>query len=213
MTDTILTIITGPMYSGKTTFLTNIYKKYKSIETIIFNHSIDNRYLDSNDGDLIIENDNSDDRFINSTNTNGFISSHDGIKINCIKVSESEQIYNKILEYKSLYYNIKNIIIDECQFFTNIDIIIKKILHNCPEIINITCAGLDLDAKGNIFNQSFTKLFTIADNLNVLKSTCYKCGYQAQYTICTTKNNLDENNIMVGSNNYYQPSCEKHLNY
>jgi thymidine kinase len=58
-----LEIIKGPMFSGKTTRLLDLYKKYKfcGINTLVINYSKDNRYSDS------------------------MLSSHDKIMIPCLK--------------------------------------------------------------------------------------------------------------------------------
>lgn len=187
-----LTIITGPMFAGKSTKLVEIYNSYLPEETLVFNHSFDNRY----DGE------------------NNVLATHNGNKLPCIKVCDTQEIYNKILDHV-LKGNliIRNIIIDECQFFSNIDTIIEKIFNNLNTIETITCAGLDMDAKGKIFNPSFTKLFTISDNLIILESKCYICKGNAPYSICLKENNFSENNVLVGSSEIYQPACKEHLNY
>jgi thymidine kinase len=58
-----LEIIKGPMFSGKTTRLLDIYKKYKfcDISTMVINYEKDNRYSDQ------------------------LLSSHDKVMIPCIK--------------------------------------------------------------------------------------------------------------------------------
>lgn len=187
-----LTIITGPMFAGKSTKLVELYNTYIPEETLVFNHSFDNRY----DGE------------------NNVLVTHTGNKLPCIKVNDSQSIYNRILEYTtSGNLKIKNIIIDECQFFQNIDNTVNTIFDNLECIENVICAGLDLDAKGHIFNPSFTKLFTISNNLIILESKCYICKANAQYSICLKDNNFSENNVLVGSQDIYQPACKLHLNY
>lgn len=187
---TKLTIITGPMFAGKSTKLLTFYNNLIPYETLVFNHSFDNRY-----------------------NDNDVLTTHNGDKLECIKINDSKMIYNKILEYTEKNINIKNIIIDECQFFNDIDVIINLISNNIKSINNIICAGLDLDAKGKIFNSSFTKLFTLSDELIILKSKCYICNEDAKYSICLNNYNFKNNNILVGNDNIYRSSCKLHINY
>ena len=70
-----LEIIKGPMFSGKTTRILDIYKKYKfcEIQTMVINYSKDNRYSDE------------------------MLSSHDKIMIPCIKSSTILEILESIL--------------------------------------------------------------------------------------------------------------------
>lgn len=183
-------IITGPMFAGKTTYIINEYKKYNKNETIVFNHTFDTRYFDTKD----------------------VISTHNRDTIPCIKAQDCDSIYLYLIT-NCFINNIKNIIIDECQFFTDIYKLINLLNKSKLPLENIILAGLNLDAKGNIFNIEFKRIFQYANKIHMLEAKCYKCEEPAQYSICLVKNNLEKNNVLVGNNNIYQPSCEKHINY
>jgi thymidine kinase len=185
-----LIVITGPMFAGKTTKILDLYSEYNPNETLVFNHTFDNRY----DGD------------------NEVISTHNKDTIPCIKVCETYDIKTKCYEkIDNENMKIKNVIIDECQFFKDIDIIVDLLFDSLPEIENIVCAGLDLDAKGVIFNTSFQNLINKCGVLFKLQARCHICDAPAKYTSCLVSNNLDDNNVLVGSSETYQPSCKEHF--
>ena len=97
-----LDIIIGPMFSGKTTFLIELYNRLiiHNISVIAINHIIDNRYSDT------------------------LLSSHDKVMIPCIKTDKLFNIINDINDYEY-------ILINEAQFFEDIvDFTINMIANN-----------------------------------------------------------------------------------
>jgi thymidine kinase len=185
-----LIVITGPMFAGKTTKILELYSGYNPSETLVFNHTFDNRY----DGE------------------NEVVSTHNKDTIPCIKVKTAYDIkrecYDKI---DNTGMKIKNVIIDECQFFKDIDMVVGTLFDTLPDIENIVCAGLDLDAKGGVFNTAFQNLIDSCDVLHKLEARCHICDAPAQYTSCLVNNNLGEDNVLVGSSETYQPSCGEHF--
>lgn len=95
-----LEVIVGPMFSGKTTFLIEIYYYYKknNINVLTINSNLDNRF--------------------NSNN----LKSHNGIEIPCIKVEKLFDISNDILNNNDV------ILINEAQFFTDLLDFVKNLL-------------------------------------------------------------------------------------
>lgn len=185
-----LIVITGPMFAGKTTKILELYSCYNPSETLVFNHTFDNRY----DGE------------------NEVVSTHNKDTIHCIKVNHSYDIKNLCYEkIDNECMKIKNVIIDECQFFKDIDMIVGTLFDTLPDIENIVCAGLDLDAKGEVFNTAFQNLIDRSDVLHQLEARCHICNAPAQYTSCLVNNNLGEDNVLVGSSETYQPSCKEHF--
>ena len=67
-----LELFVGPMFSGKSTKLIDLYKKYSycNIKVCVINHSLDTRYSSSH------------------------MSTHDGILVPCIFISEILPVYN-----------------------------------------------------------------------------------------------------------------------
>jgi thymidine kinase len=185
-----LIVITGPMFAGKTTKILELYSGYVPNETLVFNHKFDNRY----DGE------------------NEVVSTHNKNTIPCIKVCKAYDIKKICYEKNDNFgMKIKNIIIDECQFFKDIDMVVGTLFDTLPDIENIVCTGLDLDAKGAVFNTAFQNLIECSDVLYQLEARCHICNAPAKYTACLVSNNLDENNVLVGSSETYQPSCELHF--
>ena len=116
-----LHIISGPMFSGKTTRLIELFYENNNKNIMIFNHNIDNRY-----------------------NKESFITTHNLEKIKCNQI---ENIHD--IEKNNEYNNTDVIMIDEIQFFCDIkDIIMKMVDVDNKHVI---IAGLLTDANRNIF--------------------------------------------------------------
>jgi thymidine kinase len=185
-----LEVITGPMFAGKTTYIINKYNSYKKSETLLFNHAFDKRYYGTDD----------------------VISTHNKEYIPCIKATSCTDIYSYLMNF-NFRNNIRNIIIDECQFFKDIyDFVYMLNKSNIP-ISNVVLAGLNLDATGKVFNMEFEKVLQYANKVHMLEAKCYKCQEPAKYSICLIDNKLDEHNVLVGDKEVYQPSCKKHINF
>lgn len=178
-----LTLILGPMFSGKSSYLIEKITKYKNKDLILsVNHSIDTRYA------------------VNK------IVNHNKISVDCISISNIKDICNN----NNINFNkLEHLFIDEAQFFNDLEINIKYLLNTYPKL-NITCAGLDSDYKQNLFyNGQLLHLIPYSDNVIKLYSKCYECGNKAVFTKKMIINS-DDKQITVGSNDIYQPSCYIH---
>lgn len=182
----MLSIIIGPMFSGKTSYLLNEISKEKLLnkKILVINHSLDKRYSSKNE-----------------------IVNHNKKSESSISLNKLHQIY-EYLDVNNLNLSeIEHIFIDEAQFFTDINDIVRKILNNYPNI-NITCCGLDGDYQQNPFNNGeLLKLIPLSENIQKLYSKCYICNNKAAFTKRIINNNEQ---ILVGSNNSYQPVCFIH---
>ena len=181
----VLSIIIGPMYSGKSTYLLdkiNISNE-NSENILVINHKIDIRY-------------NKDK-----------ITNHNNISTNCISLSKLNEIYDYSREDNLLMETIDHIYIDEAQFFTDLEEVVSNLLNTYPNL-KITCVGLDGDFQQNIFNDGqLLKLIAKAENVIKLSSKCYECGDKAYFTKRTSN---DKEQIVVGSNNIYVSACYIH---
>lgn len=147
-----LEIIKGPMFSGKTTRLLDIYKKYSfcEIETMVINYAKDNRYSDK------------------------MLSSHDKVMIPCVKALHLSDIvdFKRFNITNSDFLNAKAILINEGQFFDDIvdwvTIAVEK-YHK-----NVYICGLNSDYKRNKFGD-WLDLETISDKVVMLHSFCSHC--------------------------------------
>lgn len=149
-----LEIIKGPMFSGKTTRLLDIHKKYSfcDIKTLVINYANDNRYSDIH------------------------LSSHDKVMIPCVRALKLEDIvyFNAELTGPCAtdFLEAKAILINEGQFFVDIvewvTIAVEK-YHK-----NVYICGLNSDFKRHKFG-NWLELETISDNVVMLHSFCSKC--------------------------------------
>ena len=117
----------------------------------------------------------------------------------------------KIYDYNNnnplFFETLDHIYIDEAQFFTDLEEVVCNLLNTYSNL-NITCVGLDGDYQQNVFNNGqLLKLIAKAEYVRKLSSICYVCKNKAYFTKRITN---DKEQIVVGSNNIYVPSCYIH---
>ena len=118
-----LELIIGPMFSGKTSKLIEVYKqcKFCNIPVCVINHSIDTRYHDT------------------------MVSSHDKIMIPCIQATELNDIWQKNEINQNVVF-----LINEGQFFSDLyEVVLDMIKNNKTVYI----CGLDGDFERKKFGQ------------------------------------------------------------
>lgn len=172
-----LEIILGPMFSGKTSRLVEIYKKCKfcNIPVMVINRVIDDRY--DYEG-----------------TSNQTLSTHDKIGIPCTKIDKLMSIKFQILNYDI-------ILINEGQFFPDLVEFVEHALE-CGKKIYV--CGLDGDFKRNKFGQ-ILDLIPLCDSVVKLTSLCGSCldGKPAIFTLRTSS---EKEQTVVGCDNY-MPVC------
>ena len=177
----MLEIVIGPMYSGKTTFLID---KIQTLENnrkkyLVINHFLDTRYK------------------VNSITNHNQIS----VKSNPMKNLSVLFELDNITQYN-------HILIDEAQFFDDLELSVLKLFYEYPEI-NITCVGLDGDYQQKLFNDGqLLKLIPKAENVVKLYSKCYICKKKAPFTKRIIQ---DDTQVIIASTGVYVPSCFMHL--
>ena len=191
-----LEIILGSMYSGKTSRLVEIYKqcKFCNISVVVINHSIDTRYDDE------------------------LLSTHDKIKIPCIKTEKLFDIYPYDLNLEKGVQNIPRvadkfkivacevILINEGQFFPDLEEFVKILLTNDKKVY---VCGLDGDFERKKFGQ-ILNLIQLCDKVTKLTSLCSVCKNGAP-GIFSKRITLETEQTVVGSDNYI-PVCRKCYN-
>ena len=181
-----LEVILGPMFSGKTSRLLEIYRKYEGIigkKVVVINHYTDNRY---------------------GENTELYTHSRD--KIPCLPLKEL-----KDYEKKHLPENIearKNIVllINEGQFFPDVANMIPRFVEDFG--MTVFVCGLDGDFRrrkiGGILN-----LIPYADKITKLTSVCKGCdGSCGKDALFTYRVSSETEQVVIGSDNYI-PLCRK----
>ena len=185
-----LELFIGPMFSGKTSKLLEIYKQcnFCNIPVIIINHSIDTRYHES------------------------MVSTHDKIMAPCIQTTKLSDIW----DYKDIdsHFNENSdrhiklrmadvILINEGQFFDDLYEVVDDMLK-CNKRVYI--CGLDSHFERKKFGQ-ILDLIPLCDKVNKLTSLCSQCkdGTPGIFSMRLTS---ERQQTLVGSDNYI-PVCRK----
>lgn len=181
--DGYLEVILGPMFSGKTSRLINLYKQYKycNIPVIVVNHSDDKRY----------------DQLL--------LSNHDNQKIECF---QCEYISDMMTYYKAMIENkFTVILINEGQFFSDLYSCVNTLVNRYKNCVYV--CGLDGDFQTNKFGQMLD-LIPICDNVCKLHSICARCkvGKKAVFTHRKTGESAQK---IIGVNTY-EPLCRSCYN-
>lgn len=190
-----LEIILGGMYAGKTSRLVEIYKqcKFCSIPVSVINHSIDTRYDDEEFESLL--------------------STHDKIKIPCIKTEKLFDIWSdhinleediKIIPRVKDKFKIATsevILINEGQFFPDLEEFVKILLKNDKKVY---VCGLDGDFERKKFGQ-ILDLIPLCDKVSKLTSLCSICK-NGTPGIFSKRITTEKEQTVVGSDNYI-PVC------
>ena len=156
ITNKMITLIFGPMFSGKTSFLMAQYRRLSIAKKKIglVKWLGDTRY--SCDPELV---------------------SHDGHKLS--------QNVRAVLRLQTLdkewVDSVDAILIDEGQFFPDLHAFCVQ--HSLSKIIVI--AALNSDYKQEPF-ESITSIIGMCDNIQHIKSVCNKCGDDAPFTVRLT---------------------------
>ena len=194
-----LEIIKGPMFSGKTTRIMDIYKKYTfcDIKTMVINYEKDTRYSDD------------------------MLSSHDQIMIPCIKALTLQDVVNiadaSAISTSSLaasvtgkhaieFLEAKAILINEGQFFADIVEWVKIAVEKYHK--NVYICGLNSDFKRQKFG-NWLDLEAISDNVVMLHSFCSKC--KRRPAIFSHRLSKEQELEVIGSDCYI-PVCRKCYN-
>ena len=180
-----LELIIGPMFSGKTSKLLDMYKQcqFCNIDCVIINHSLDNRYHHS------------------------MLTSHDDIKAPCVMTNSLFDVWNNMSNEH--YHSLKKaqvILINEGQFFDDLYVITQDMLNNNKRIY---ICGLDGDFEQKQFGQ-ILNLIPICDMVNKLTSLCSICK-NGKSGIFSMRTSSETNQTVIGSSNYL-PVCRECYN-
>ena len=177
-----LELIIGPMFSGKTSEILQIYKKctFCNIPVTIINHSIDKRYHET------------------------MVSSHDKIMAPCLQANKLYDIWNDSENIDNI--SVRNsdvILINEGQFFADLYEVVLDMLNNNKKVY---ICGLDGDFERKKFG-TILDLIPHCDTIRKLTSLCSLCKNGAPGIFSMRLTNEKEQTV-VGSDNYI-PVCRK----
>jgi len=176
-----LELIIGPMFSGKTSKVLEIYKQcqFCNIPVSIINHISDKRYHES------------------------MISSHDKVMAPCLQVNQLSDIWKINDTSDELLTKADVILINEGQFFLDLyEIVIDMLKHNKK----IYICGLDGDFERKKFGQ-IIDLIPFCDKVTKLTSLCSICkdGTPGIFSMRLTS---EKQQTLVGIDNYI-PVCRR----
>ena len=180
-----LELIIGPMFSGKTSKLIEVYKQciFCNIPVCVINHLIDKRYHQS------------------------MLSSHDKIMVPCLQATELNELWtnsenkNDNLLPHNIVQNSSVVLINEGQFFPDLYEVVLDMIKNNKKVY---ICGLDGDFERKKFGQ-IIDLIPHCDTITKLTSLCSLCknGNRGIFSMRLTK---EKEQTLVGSDNYI-PVC------
>lgn len=190
--DGYLELWTGPMYSGKTSKILELYKQFTfcGISNCVINYEEDNRYQDSET----------------------HLSSHDQIRIPCIRSKTMAEIADivsvgeaKSGKYLDKFLASKVILINEGQFFPDI----VEWVRTAVDVYNkkVYICGLDGDFERKSFTGNWLDLTRYCDKIYKLHSFCNKC--KKKPAIFSHRLNQDNTLQKVIGADMYIPLCRK----
>lgn len=178
-----LGIILGPMFSGKTTRLIQLYKTrtYINKRVVVLNYEGDTRY--------------SSDK----------LSTHDGIQIPCLFVDDIYKCWNDPNNrYYAEIHAADTILINEAQMFPQLLESVLDMTENYNK--EVFLCGLDGDFKRQEFGD-ILKLVPYCDSVEKLTSLCADCK-DGTPALFSHRISQETEQIVVGSSNY-KPLCRK----
>ena len=185
-----LELIIGPMFSGKTSYLLDVYKKCKlcNIPIAVINHSSDNRYTDNNN----------------------LLSTHDKTMVPCIltktlidlwNYDSLDENYSDKSECHMLLRNANVILINEGQFFEDLYPCVLDMLREKKQVY---ICGLDGDFQRQKFG-AILDLIPMCDKVTKLNSLCGICK-NGTPGIFSKRISDEKEQFLIGSDNYI-PVC------
>ena len=178
-----LTLIIGPMFSGKSTNVIRRIRKAQALglKTLNITSILDNRY------------DSSSSRII----------THDKEYIEALGVKVLEGI-----ELSSEYKEADLIVIEEAQFFSGLRGFVMNAIENNGK--NVIVAGLNGDSDRAPFGE-ILDLIPMADEIYHLMALCKRCddGCAALFT-ALVNGCKDGEQICVGGADKYEAMCRRH---
>ena len=175
-----LETIVGAMFAGKTSELLKriLWAKHQEKKILVIKPTIDDRY------------------------SKKLITTHNNLSHECYAMQDWQQT---LKDYKFNRDNFDVVFLDEVQFMNPLETIenVEKILNS---EINVICAGLDQDSRGQPWETS-AFLLALSDKITKIYGFCNVCGLEATKTYRKIQGG---ERTKVGAANIYEPRCLKH---
>jgi len=197
-----LELIVGPMFSGKTTKILEIYEQYKDTNSVVvLNYVGDTRYNNSviTEGSFAFTEGSFAFTEGSFAFTEGsFAFTHDKKMIPCISLHTISEIWKT--QPTHAIHSAEIILINEGQFFDDLADCVLDMVENKKKRVYI--CGLDGDFQRKKFGQ-ILDLIPHCDKITKLTANC-ECGKLAIFShrIVSIKNQ-----VLIGSSDSYKPVC------
>lgn len=179
-TNMSLEVVCGPMFSGKSSYIYSIVKRYNAIgvPVLVVKPSNDTRYS------ILPE-----------------VITHDGVKFDCI--SAPRVLMNVDFEFTD---SPRVIIVEEAQFFGDLVLFVKWAVETQGK--DVVVVGLDGDYNRKPFGQ-ILECIPLADKITKLTAFCSECadGTPALFTFRKTG---QTSQVLVGGSDMYDAYCRTH---
>ena len=197
--DAYLEVILGPMFSGKTSRIIEIYKQCNicNIPAIIINHSLDARF-GSKCSDAEVSAGFADKQnFVAEVN----VFTHNNMSAPCFMTDSLMKAWAN-----SSISDAEVILINEAQFFPDLYTFVQTVLQHRKRIY---VCGLDGDFKREKFGQMLD-IIPLCDKVEKLTSLCIRCkngtpGIFSARVVATA----DTSQVLVGGSESYMSVCRK----
>lgn len=177
-----LTVILGPMFSGKTTELMRYIERYELLgkRVLVVSHASDRRY------------------------GAGVISTHSRMSQSCVAAETLQGALGS-----GAHRTPDLIAIDEGQFFPDLLEVVTRLLERNPRV-HVVVSGLNGDFQRKPMGQMLD-LIPHAEEVVQLHALCMDCGdgTLADFSKRTDKLSLEQ--VMVGSGEAYRAVCRRHF--
>lgn len=175
----MLTVITGPMFAGKTSTLIALIEAHKIAgqKVLAFKPHRDDRY-----------------------NENAYVT-HDGQELAVQSVESLDEVFIEVFGNNP---NVDVVCFDEGQFFNPADLI-KTVEMLTKHDYSVVVAGLAQDSFGKPFG-AMPQVMAMADRLIPLSAVCVKCKSIGAATRTHRKCDSTEQ-VVVGGKDIYEPRC------
>ena len=177
-----LTLVIGPMFSGKSSYLLTSIRKYKELDwsTYVITSNLDKRYT-------------SDNKIVNHNQD--------------YAVADASVKYLNEVNSSKEYLHAKVVIIEEAQFYPDLVEFVLEAVEVYDK--HVIVAGLDGDASRKPFGK-LLELIPYADTIIKLKALCKKCGDGTE-ALFTCKKVHDDATVDIGGSDKYEALCRKHF--
>lgn len=173
-----LDIVIGPMFAGKSTFITNTANSYAAIKTPVYivKHSIDTRY---------------------AYHEEDMVTAHEtGVRIGRI-----QSLLNVVM--RSMIEDVEVVIVDEAQFFTGLREFAIYVVEKLGKKLYLV--GLDGDSDRGVFGE-LLDCIPLADKVTKLSAFCRRCA-NGTPGIFSHRHVESAERILIGGTEKYETLC------